>query len=243
MDMREAAALVTGAGSRLGHALAEALVARGARVAAHYHGSADGARSVVDKAGGDARAIAIRADLRVPGEIRVLLDSAVRHFGRVDIVVNNAAVLIRTPADDLRSETWDDVLALNLRAPALLSAWAGSQMRATGGGAIVNIGDLAGLEPWPAYLAHAAAKAGLHHLTRCLALALAPEVRVNAVAPGLVAPPPGWSPERIERFRRRIPRGRLPTVDEVVNGVFSLLENDALTGQILVIDGGQSLSL
>lgn len=242
MKVQGTVALVTGAGRGLGRAIAEGLAAHGAGVAAHYHESAEGARGVVVAAGGEGRAVAIGADLRSPQAIRHLLDAVEQHFGRVDIVVNSAAVLIRTPVHSLDPATWDEIHAMNLRAPALLASWAGERMKSRGGGVIINIGDLAGIEPWPAYLAHAAAKAGLHHVTRCLALALAPEVRVNAVAPGLVDPPPGWSEERIERFRRRIPQGRLPGTEDVVAMVLSLIENDAVTGQVLVVDGGQTLS-
>ena len=242
VNVNGAVALVTGAGSGLGRAIAEALARRGARIAVHYHDSIEGARSVVEDAGGSPRALAIRADLRSPPDIMALLDQTVERFGRVDLLVNNAAVLVRTPVEELDAPAWDAIHALNLRAPALLASWAGERMRRSGGGVIVNIGDLAGIEPWPAYLAHATAKAGLHHLTRCLALALAPAVRVNAVAPGLVDPPPGWSEERIQRFRRRVPGGRLPSPAEVVHTVLALIENDAVTGQVLVVDGGQTLS-
>lgn len=241
MNVQGTVALVTGAGTGLGRAIAESLIHRGAAVIAHYHTSEEGARALADRAGGGAVAL-VRADLASPSGVEALLAAAMNRFGRVDIVVNSASILVRTPVETLDAQTWDAILAVNLRAPALLASWAGPRMAAAGGGVIVNIGDLAGIEPWPAYLAHATSKAGLHHFTRCLALALAPSVRVNAVAPGLVDPPAGWSDQRIERFRQRIPLNRLPRVEEVVAAVMTLIENDAITGQVLVVDGGQSLS-
>jgi len=233
---------VTGAGAGLGRAIAEAFLDRGASLVAHYRTSLEGVRSLGEHPAREGAVLSVGADLSSPPEIRRVLDAAIHRFGRIDVVVNNASTLVRTPAEDLDAAAWDAVHALNLRAPALLAAWTGTRMRSWGGGVIVNVGDLAGIEPWPAYLAHASAKAGLHHFTRCLALALAPEVRVNAVAPGLVDPPPGWTSQRVERFRHRIPRGRLPRTEEVVEAVLLLVENEALTGQILVVDGGQSLS-
>ncbi len=240
MTIAGTVALVTGAGTGLGQAIAQALLARGAALAAHVCKSEEGARRLADSASPGQVAI-FRADLRDPSALDSLVEDAWRRFGAIDILVNNASVLVRTPVEALTAATWDEVLALNLRAPALLACSVGMRMRDRGRGVVVNIGDLAGIHPWPAYLAHASAKAGLHHLTRCLARALAPRVRVNAVAPGLVEPPPSWSPERIERFRRRIPLG-MPTPEQVGTAVLSLIENDAITGQIFVVDGGQSLS-
>lgn len=233
-------ALVTGAGTGLGRVVAEVFLARGASVVAHYHTSQEGVVQLACKAPDKVRPV--RADLARVEEIRSLVEAAHSWAGRVDILVNSAATLVRTPVDSLDPQEWDAVMAVNLRAPALLASWVGTAMRERGSGVIVNVGDVAGMEPWPAYLAHATSKAALHHFTRCLALALAPSVRVNAVAPGLVSPPPGWTQERVERFRRRISLGRLPSAQEVAGAVVWLVENDAVTGQVVVVDGGQSLS-
>ena len=243
MDLDNACALVTGGGSGLGRRIAEAILSRGARVAIQYWSSEQDAQELATEALARGReATTHRADLKSPAAIRALVRAVEATSGPIDILVNNAAILRRTPLGRLTAQLWDETLNLNLRAVALLSAHVAPGMMQRRHGKIINIGDLAGIEPWPAYIAHAAAKAGVHHLTKCLALTLAPLIQVNAVVPGLVDPPLDWSEERIKRYRKRIPGGTLATPEEIADAVLFLLSNDAVTGQLLVVDRGQHLS-
>jgi pteridine reductase len=232
-------ALVTGAGRRIGRAIALALGARGARVAVHYNTSAAGAahtvRTIVD---GGGRAGAFAADLRQVESIQPLVDGVAAHFGALDILVNSAAVIVRTPVGAVTAEEWDDMFALNLRAPFFCAQSAARHMGERGG-VIVNIADLAGLEVWPAYVPHGVSKAGVIHVTRGLARALAPAVRVNAVAPGAVLLPESWGPESAERLARTTPLRRLGSPDDVAQAVLYLIEADYVTGETLVVDGGR----
>ncbi len=239
MELRGRVVLVTGAGRRLGQAIALGLAEAGAHIAVHYHTSAEGAMETVRRIqamGVDAEAFP--ADLRDPAQIPALVEAVTRRFGRLDGLVNAAAVMQVTRWHELTPEQWDKVMALNLRAPMLCAQAAARQME---GGAIVNIADSSALRPWPDYLAHTVSKAGLVALTRALALALAPRIRVNAVIPGPILRPTHWEEERWARLIRRVPLGRAGTAEEVAQAVRYLLEADYVTGAVLVVDGGHHL--
>ena len=239
MELAGRVALVTGAGQRLGQALAVALGARGMRVAVHYRGSAAGADDTcrrIAAAGGDAHPF--RADLTEADAPGALVEAAAAHFGALDVLVNSAAVMERTPVDEVTPGQWDAMFALNLRAP-FFCAQAAARAMGERGGAIVNLADLAAFETWPAYVPHTITKAGVVQMTRALARALAPRVRVNAVAPGTVLLPAGWNAEAEERLRRTTPLGRSGTPDDVAHAVLYLLEADFVTGEVLVVDGGR----
>lgn len=239
MDLRGRVVLVTGAGRRLGQAIALGLAEAGAHIAVHFHASAEGAQEAVRRIqamGVDAEAFP--ADLRDPAQIPALVEAVTRRFGRLDGLVNAAAVMRVTRWHELTPEQWDEVMALNLRAPMLCAQAAARQME---GGAIVNIADGSALRPWPDYLAHTVSKAGLVALTRALALALAPRIRVNAVIPGPILRPTHWEEERWARLIRRVPLGRAGTAEEVAQAVRYLMEADYVTGAVLVVDGGHHL--
>jgi pteridine reductase len=235
-----AVALVTGAGRRLGQAIAVGLAQSGCDVAVHYHGSKQGAEETATavRAAGR-RAELIRGDLRDPIAARGLADQAARSFKRLDVVVNSAAIMVRQNVEDVTPESWDDTLDLNLRAMFFVSQGAIPHLR-RGGGKIVNIADLAGLEPWPAYVTHCVSKAGVVMLTKALARALAPDIAVNAVAPGAVLLPDEWDEEAREHIRETTPLKRLGAPADVVAAVrFLLSGTDYITGTILVVDGGR----
>ena len=232
-------ALVTGAGRRVGRAIATALGARGMQVAVHYHGSADGARetaSDIEKAGGTAALF--QGDLSESHGPAALLDAVGRAYGVLDVLVNSAAIMQRTPLESVTPEDWDAMFALNARAP-FFAALAARPYMAERGGAIVNIADLAALETWPAYIPHGLSKSVVVQMTRSLARMLAPSIRVNAVAPGAVMLPDGWDPAAGERLRRTTPLARLGSANDVVGAVIYLLEADYVTGETLVVDGGR----
>lgn len=241
MDLHGRTALVTGAGRRVGRAIAIALGERGMRVAVHYHGSAEGAAETVrliDGAGGTARAL--RADLADPDAAPALVAQAVAAFGGLDVLVNSAAVMERTPFGEISVAQWERIFALNLRAPFFLCQAAAPYLAAAaGGGAIVNIADLAAFETWPGFIPHGLTKGGVVHMTRSLARVMAPAVRVNAVAPGTVLLPDGWSEPDAERLQATTPLQRHGSPDDVVQATCFLLAADFVTGETIVVDGGR----
>jgi pteridine reductase len=239
MDLAGRVALVTGAGRRVGRALAEALGRQGMRVAVHYHGSREGADDTVgaiEASGGQASAF--QANLSDGAAPRRLVDDVVRHFGALDVLVNSAAVMERTPFDEVTVEQWDEIFALNLRAPFFMAQAAARAMRERGG-AIVNIADLAAFETWPAYVPHGISKAGVVHLTRSLARVLAPKIRVNGIAPGTVLLPEQWDPGAAEHLRSTTPLQRQGSPDDVVRTMLFLLDADYVTGETIIVDGGR----
>jgi pteridine reductase len=242
MQLAGRVALVTGGGRRLGRAIAAALAGRGARLAIHYHSSADGAESLRDEVrrdGGEAECFA--ADLRDAEQARDLPGHVVRAFGALDVLVNSAAGMRRLRLEETTPEAWDEIIALNLRALFFTAQGAAPHLRAARG-RIVNIADLAGLEPWPAYAAHSISKAGVVMLTEVLARELAPAVTVNAIAPGAVLVPDDYDAAQRDELARSTPLRRLGAPDDVVEAVLYLLERGGyVTGETLVVDGGRRL--
>ncbi len=239
MELRGRVALVTGAGHRVGRALAVALGGRGMRVAVHYHGAADGAHETARQivaAGGQAELFA--ADLTAVPAPAELIAGVVERMHGLAVLVNSAAIMVRTPFGQTDPGTWDRIMALNLRAPFLLSQAAAPHLRAARG-AIVNISDLAAFETWPGYVPHGISKAGVVTLTRSLASVLAPEVRVAAIAPGTVLLPDNWSVEDEERLRRTTPLARTGSPEDVSSTMLFILDSDYLTGETIIVDGGR----
>jgi pteridine reductase len=234
-------AIVTGAGRRVGRVLAVALGARGMHVVVHYGGSADGARETarqIEAAGG--AATIVQADLRDVAAGQQLVARVVEQAGELFALVNSAAIMLRTPVGETTPAQWDEMFALNVRAPYFLSQHAAPALRAARG-AIVNSADLAAFETWPAYVPHGMTKAAVVQMTRALAHALAPEVRVNAVAPGVVLLPEGWSDADAEHLRGTTPLRRLGTPEDVAHAVVYLLEADYVTGEVIKVDGGRHI--
>ena len=239
MELKGRVALVTGAGHRVGRAIALALGGRGMRVAVHYNAAADGARETVRllrEMGAEGKEIA--ADLGVAEAAGELIGKVTGHFGGLDVLVNSAAVMIRTPFGEVTPHQWDAIIALNLRAPFFLSQAAAPFLKAARG-AIVNIADLAAFETWPAYMPHGISKAGVVDMTRALARVLAPEVRVAAVAPGTVLLPDDWSEEGAEHLRATTPLERNGNPKDVTDTVLFILDSDYLTGETIIVDGGR----
>jgi len=231
-------ALVTGAGRRLGRALALGLAGRGLRVAVHFNGSAAGARETVEEIRrGAGVAESFQADLARAGGPERLVAEVADRMGALDVLVNSAAVMQRTPVGTVTVADWDAMFALNLRAPFFAAQAAAAHMR--GGGAIVNVADLAAFETWPGYVPHGISKAGVVQMTRALARALAPAVRVNAVAPGAVLLPDDWDEAAAARLQGTTPLRRLGSPADVVQAVLYLLDADYVTGEVIVVDGGR----
>ena len=235
-------ALVTGGAMRVGREIARALAEAGADVAIGYRRSGVEARAAVrEMEARGVRAVALRADVARPREARALVVATVRRLGRLDVLVNNAALFIRTPVLTTTPAQFDRLLAVNLRAPFFVSQAAARAMGRRGG-RIINIADVGAVRAWPGYVPYGVSKAGVVMLTRGLAAALAPRIQVNAVAPGVVLLPENFPRESSRRLAARIPMGRHGRPADVAEAVcFFATCSDYVTGQVLFVDGGMSL--
>ena len=233
-------ALVTGAAKRIGRVVAVRLANEGADVVVHYHTSASEAREAVaeiEKLG--RKGVALQADLCNVVEIRRLFQQIAERFRRLDILVNSAANFLHSQLADVSEKLWDTALDTNLKAPFFCAQAAAPLLKQTKG-VIINFADIGGILPWPGYIPHCASKAGVIMLTKCLAKALAPEVRVNAIAPGTITmseDPSEWETD----FIRRAPLHRTGTPEDVADAVSFLIHSNFLTGQTVVLDGGRTL--
>lgn len=237
--------LVTGGSGDIGGAIAKRLAQSGSIVVITYVGALEAAqRTVKEITEGGGQAIAAQLDQRAPKDIEAAIAEIGSEHGRLDILVNNAAWNIGIPfpnLDDLTPEIWDRVLETNLRAPFLLARAAASLLKADGGGHIVNISSAGGISPGSSSIAYSSSKAGLNHLTRCLAVAMSPEVAVNCVAPGLVENTRMAKrlPEAVSNgARRQAILGRVGQTDDIAEQVLTFVTSTSVTGQTLVIDGG-----
>lgn len=235
-------ALVTGGAVRVGRAIAIALGRAGWNVLVHYHRSEGDADSVVAEiraAGGGGWAVG--ADLTEPEQITALFRACEDRLGGLELLVNNAARFPRSRPEEVRPEDWDAVFALNARAPFLCAVEAARVMGEAGGN-IVNVADVAAFEAWPSYAPYAASKAALVSLTRSLAVAWAPRVRVNAVAPGPVLLPEDTGEEERRRAAESTALGRIGSPEDVAEAVLYLAAADFVTGEVLRVDGGEHVA-
>ncbi len=233
-------ALVTGSGKRLGRAVALGLAEQGADLVIHYRSSEAEARDAVaeiEKLG--RHAIAMPADLAKVSEIQQLFQKVDARFGRLDILVNSAANFLHTDFASTTEKLWNGSLDTNLKAPFFCSQAAAPLLKKTNG-AIINFADIGGIMGWPGFIPHSISKAGVIMLTRSLAKELAPEVRVNAIAPGTITMP-GDPPEWEADFIRLAPLHRSGTPADIVAAVNYLASAKFVTGQVLVVDGGRVL--
>lgn len=236
--------LVTGGAVRLGRAVVEGFAARGWRVAFTYRGSGRQAADLeAALRASSTDAVAYGLDLQ-DREARSGLPLRIRdRFGRLDAVVNNAAVFPRTPVEGLTEDTFRAVLATNLEAPVFLTLGCAAMLRESRG-AVVNIADIYGIHPLRDHLAYSISKAGLIAATRALAVELAPEARVNAVAPGIALFPEGYPEDVRARLLAKTLLAREGGADEIAAAVVYLVESTTtMTGQLLVLDGGRTVAL
>lgn len=235
-------ALVTGGAVRVGRALSLGLAEAGYDVVVHYHRSEAAAREVVSRIEELGRqALPVAGDLGRPEAVENVAHEVRQRFGRLDLLINSAASFEQAELLEVDASAWDRVMALNLRAPFLLVRASADLLRASEG-TVVNLLDLSAIEPWTHHPHHSVSKAGLLHLTRILARVLAPQVRVNAIAPGSVLLPEGVAADFPERERRRIPLGRVGDPEDVLRTVLFLAASPFITGEVLVVDGGRSLA-
>jgi pteridine reductase len=245
MKLRGKTALVTGAAKRLGLEIALALARRGANIVVHYHRSAADARRVVAavrRCG--VEALAVKADQTNARQVRAAVARAIRRFGAVHVLVNSAAVYQKTPFAALTERDWDVHLDANLKGPFLFALEVGRHLQANHiHGKIINFADWAAIRPYANYLPYCVSKAGVICLTRSLAKALAPNVQVNAIAPGPVLLPPDFTAAEKQAVVNATLVKRIGSPQDVVNSVIFLIEgSDFITGHTLVVDGGRLIA-
>lgn len=252
MELAGRVAIVTGGGTGIGRATSVRLARGGAKaVVINYSRSADDARSTAkDVEEHGAEALLHQASVADEAQVKAMVAAAVERYGRLDVLVNNAGTTHFIPHPDLDAltdEVWNDILGVNLKGTFFCCRAAAPELKKTGG-AIVNIGSIAAHRASGSSIVYAVSKAGILQLTRALALALAPEVRVNSVSPGLVST--RWFSKSFgeeaaaaqeETFAKQTPLRKIATPDDVAQAVIALLQNDLITGQDLVIDGGKSV--
>ncbi|GAB4479277.1 MAG: 3-oxoacyl-[acyl-carrier-protein] reductase [Anaerolineae bacterium] len=243
MDLSGKVALVTGSARRVGKVIALALAARGMHIVVHYHRSkfeAAETASEIKKMG--VGALPCQADLADPAQIAEMFTCLEQRLGRLDVLVNSASTFPRGDVLTRSVETWDHVMAVNLRAPFLCGQQAARLMlKNETPGVIINIADTAGLAPWVHYPDHSVSKAGLIMLTRVMASALGPQIRVNAIVPGPVLKPDMMDSARWRAIGERLPLGRTGHPENVAHVALTMIENDFVTGAVWGVDGGDSL--
>jgi 3-oxoacyl-[acyl-carrier protein] reductase len=250
MELAGKVAFVTGGSGDIGKAIAQALAGSGADVVVSYVGDAgraDAAVEAIRKAGRQGHAVQL--DQRDPRSIDACVERVLGHFGRIDILINNAAWNIGIPfrdLDALTADIWDRVLETNLRGPFLLCRAFASELRRHKAGRIVNIASIAGLAPAGSSIAYAAGKSALIHLTHCLAVALAPDVTVNCIAPGLVEGTRMAErlPEEVKQSARsQVILGRTGSAEDIAQMAVAYCRTDSVTGQTIVVDGGAPIGM
>lgn len=246
MDLRNKVALVTGGGTGIGRATCIALAKRGASVVVNYaHSRAEAEETVqriLDEGG---RAVMVQADVARDEQVRSMVRTVVQTYGTVDLLVNNASITRHIPMDDLESATedvWDELFDVNVKGMFHCSRAVATYMKKSRQGAIVNIGSIAGQTGLGSSLPYAVSKAAVHGLTKSLARALAPDIRVNCVVPGAVAT--RWWSGREEQMKQLAPRlllQQISTAEDIAQMICTSLEQEAMTGQIMTVDSGQTL--
>jgi NAD(P)-dependent dehydrogenase (short-subunit alcohol dehydrogenase family) len=235
-------AFITGAAQRLGKAIAQELAAHGYAIGLHYFKSSEQAqKTALELENLGVPVFIFQADLRVPRQIQQMFEKVAVCPCPLEVLVNSAAVMPREEFRSMAVEEWDSIVNLNLRAPWLCAQHAASLMEPEGG-VIINISDAGAGRAWTGYPAYSVTKAGIETLTRVLARVLAPKIRVNGVAPGLILPSPELSPGEWQRLVNRLPLKRPGSPEDIARAILYLVENDYITGQILAVDGGFQLT-
>lgn len=246
MEISHKVVLVTGGGTGIGRATSLALAKRGATVIVNYSRSQseaeDTVRRIIQEGG---RAEAIQADVSQDHEVRHMVESIAGQFGTLDLLVNNASITRHIPMDDLEAatgEVWDELFAVNVKGMFYCARAASPYMKKNKQGAIVNIGSIAGQTGLGSSLPYAVSKSAVHGLTKSLARALAPDIRVNCVVPGAVATR-WWSgmEEQMARLAPKLLLQRISEPEDIASLVCAVLEQEAMTGQIITVDSGQTL--
>jgi 3-oxoacyl-[acyl-carrier protein] reductase len=245
MDLKGKVALVTGGGTGLGRVISLTLAREGVDVAIAYSRSESEATETVGELRAlGSRSLAIRADVSQSADVKAMVDRVMSEYGRIDVLVNNAGYTVFVPFEDLEgiSEAdWDRIMAVNVRGPWLCSKAVAPIMKHQGNGRIIQTTSVSGLRAGGSSLAYTVSKAAETQLTRGLAMALAPEITVNAIAPGLIDTRWGraWGEDALKRGIEGAPLKRLPTLEDCAAAVLMMIKNDSMTGQSIVVDAGR----
>jgi 3-oxoacyl-[acyl-carrier protein] reductase len=245
MDLKGKAALITGGGTGLGKVIALALAREGMDVAIAYSRSeGEAAETVSELTNLGSRAHAIRADVSKAADVQAMVERAMAVYGRIDVLVNNAGATVFVPFTDLdgiSESEWDHIMAVNVKGPWLCAKAVAPIMKRQGNGRIIQTTSVSGLRAGGSSLAYTVSKAAETQLTRGLAMALAPEITVNAIAPGLIDTRWGraWGEAALKRGVEEAPLKRLPTLEDCAAAVVMLVKNDSMTGQSIVVDAGR----
>ncbi len=243
MDPKGKTALITGGARRVGKAITLALARAGANVVINYFSSAQAAEETAAEARSlGVGALAVQADISDAQQVEAMVQAALERFGVIDILVNSASHFEKTPFPTQDLTAWHRVINILIHGSFYCANAVAPSMLERGQGTIINIVDLSAWEPWPGYTAHSVGKTALWALTRQLALELAPTVRVNAVAPGPVLPPPDYDETQIARVARRTLLNRWGTPEDVAEAVLFLIRAEYITGEVITVDGGERLS-
>lgn len=243
-ELQGRVALVTGGGTGLGRAISLALAAEGVHVAVNYSQSAAEAEATTaDLRAAGVGSLTVRADVADDAQVRDMVARVADEFGRLDILVNNAGATVFVPFNDLEGmleADWDRIMAVNTKGPWLCARASAPVMRRTGGGQVINVTSVSGLRPGGSCVAYSVSKGATEMLTRSLAIALAPDIAVNGIAPGLMDTRWGrlWGDEQFERVAKENLLGRIPSLDDLAAGAVFLARNHSMTGRTLIIDGG-----
>ncbi|KZE40897.1 3-ketoacyl-ACP reductase [Brevibacillus parabrevis] len=246
MEVKNKVALITGGGTGIGRATSLELAKRGAIVIVNYSRSqsdADETVQLINSEGG--QAIAVQGDVSRDGEVRAMIQTIIQYFGTVDLLVNNASITKHIPMDDLEAateEVWNELFDVNVKGMFYCTRAVAPFMKKNRNGAIVNLGSIAGQTGLGSSLPYAVSKAAVHGLTKSLARALAPDIRVNSIVPGAVATR-WWAgrEEQMNRLAPHLPLQRISTPEDIAAMICTALEQEAMTGQIITVDSGQTL--
>jgi NAD(P)-dependent dehydrogenase (short-subunit alcohol dehydrogenase family) len=255
MELLDKVALVTGGAHRVGKAIALALASQGMDIAFTYRSSAGAAeRTLQEIEALGVQALALPNDQADPGQVVAAMQAMAERFGRLDVLVNSAAILQEKPLDEITLDDWNATIDINLRGPFLFTQQAARLMLKSGAvppqrrtdsrnphGVIINISDESALMPYPGAVHHTVSKAGLVALTKVTALALAPHIHVHAIVPGAVLKPSDWDEERWQALAQDVPLAKLGSPDDVTGALLYLLSAQYATGQVIAVDGGTTI--
>jgi NAD(P)-dependent dehydrogenase (short-subunit alcohol dehydrogenase family) len=242
--LEDRVALVTGSARRIGRSIALELARAGAHVVVNYQISrAEALATAAEIKSRGVRTLVIHADISKPRQVQSMFEAVRKRFGRLDILVNNAAIFFPSRWDELSEQQWDRILDVNLKGTFFCAQAAARIMLAQGSGEIINISSLGGLQAWSGYMHYCASKAGVIMLTKCLAKALAPKIRVNSIAPGVILFPGGTRDAAARKLIAATPLrkgGRPEDIAEMA--LFLAARNRFITGQVFAVDGGKSIA-
>jgi NAD(P)-dependent dehydrogenase (short-subunit alcohol dehydrogenase family) len=243
MEINGAVILITGAAMRVGRTTALYLAKKGAHIAFSYYLESEPWQKTLDeiKSNGT-EAIAFQTEIRQSDQVRNLVSKTITRFGRIDVLINNASIWLKSPFLEIKEEDWDLAMDVNLKGPFVISQAVARHMLKQKSGVIINMTDLSAFQVWSGYTHHAASKAGLVSLTKSMALELAPYIRVNAIAPGTVLLPENASDEKKQWAIDRSVLKRVGSPEDVARVIEFLIENEFITGSTYFVDGGRLIS-